>query len=114
MTKPIEFEVAFDCINKDYKVVARAFTFRQFRLQLLRKHFATGQFEIVREMCTYELMTAITMRDGICSCTRPEEYMESFARPWNCEVKGGRIRLDNKPEEVVGPWEPWLSKRKAE
>jgi hypothetical protein len=88
---PINF--VFDAKNPKYKVVVRAYTFGQFRLQLCEWF----EENIVREACTYDRMTAIKVKDEIAMADDPEAYLNSLAKPWNCEYPNGRIRLDNMP-----------------
>lgn len=88
---PLNF--TFKCKNQGYYVVIRQFLFGQYRLQLVKRNALDG--DIVREACTYDLLTAIGTRDAICAADIPEAYMESLATKDNCEYQGGRIRLDN-------------------
>lgn len=58
-----------------------------------------GHGSIVRQCCTYDVVTAVLTLAAIVAAEDPDAYLESLARPWNCDYPGGRIRLDNLP-----PW----------
>ena len=88
---PINFQ--FKHPNGKHLLVIRQYLYGQWRLQLCK----LTEEEIVREACTYKRETAVAIKDAIHNAEDPEAYMESLAAGWNCEFKGGRIRLDNKP-----------------
>ncbi len=84
-----------------YRVRILPYNFGQFRIQLIDPRFpdimSPGEGTIVREMCTYERSKANSVAVALMGARDPEEVAESYAQPYNCEGKGGRIRLDNVP-----------------
>lgn len=98
---PIDFQ--FKHPNGKHLIVVREFLFGQFRLQLCKG----DEFGIVRECCTYQRPSAVMVKDLLLNSEDPEAALQDFAKPWTCEGPGLRIRLDSKPEDVVGPWPPW-------
>lgn len=94
--------------NPRYGVIVRPYLFGQLRFQLYNDNFdgidadpAHGRGEIVRQMCTYSPINAAMHLDKLCKAEDPEAYCEGLARIWNCEHPGGRIRLDNRPEDKI-------------
>lgn len=88
-------------VPSGYRVRVRAYLFKQFRIQLIDERIpdplTEGEGTIVRELCTYQAHTAGTVAARIAAAADPEAEAETFAKPHNCESKGGRIRLDNVP-----------------
>lgn len=85
------------CSNKAYSLAIRGYLWGQHRLQLMKgddKH-------IVREACTYSSSLAGNIAMALMEADDPEAYMESLAKPWNCEGNGLRIRLDNKQADRI-------------
>lgn len=87
----------------NYIVLVQPYLLGQFRIQLCDKRkpdpWAPKDGQIVREMCTYDGPKATEIIATLVTCDDPEAYCESLSKPWNCEHPGGRIRLDNKPED---------------
>jgi hypothetical protein len=79
------------CLNTEYRVTIRAYALGQHRIQLCKG----SEYNIVREACTYKGDVASHLTIELIKAKDPEALMESLAKPWNCEAKGGRIRLDN-------------------
>jgi hypothetical protein len=66
---------------------------------MLLKRNRLGVPMIVRELCTYNRERALEEMVALMLSPDPEAHCELLAMPWNCEGNGGRIRLDNKPED---------------
>lgn len=79
--------------NPEYDVEVWAYLLGQYRIQLSKGH----PYTIVRECCTYEKGTALAVVVHLAASEDPEAYLESIAKPYNCEGPKGRIRLDNEP-----------------
>lgn len=105
MAENIVYEVRPENMkNRDYSVLVYAYALGQYRIKLTSvaapdRYAPEGHGSIVREMCTYSMLRM----EAVVACIRhavdPELECEIFAEPWNCEQKGGRIRLDNHPED---------------
>jgi hypothetical protein len=84
-----------------YCVMVYQFLLGQWRIMLCDKGAPDegGLPGIVREMCTYDAdrMTATVVR--LAQSTDPEALCNSWAKPWNCEGHGGRIRLDTTEQD---------------
>src|SRR5215203_4321209 len=87
---PIDFQ--FQHPNKIHILIVRENLFKQFRLQLCKD----DEYNIVREACAYHRHIAVAVKDLILSSDDPEKKLGDFAKPYNCDGPGGRIRLDNK------------------
>lgn len=90
--------------NPKYSILVHSYLGGQFRIQLTRvdlpdSYAPEGHGTIVREMCTYHRTTALAVVADLGGSDDPEKTARGYARPWNCESPGGRIRLDNKPED---------------
>lgn len=90
--------------NEGYSILVRPYAFGQYRIQLtkvgLKDPWAPkGHGAIVREMCTYDQAKAHEVVDRLAEAEDPEQTAEGYAEDWNCEYPGGRIRLDNTPED---------------
>lgn len=87
--------------NPRYELQVWNYAFGQYRLMLLRPDMrdGLGYPTIVRQMCTYKIGTVGDVVAAIREHEDPEAYCESLARWYNCEHKGGRIRLDNTEED---------------
>lgn len=92
--------------NADYSVIVWPYAFGQFRIQLtnvaIGDPFAPAPHgAIVREMCTYDKQTMLDTVEKIRGSDDPEAFCRTLEKPWNCEYQGGRIRLDNIPEDRI-------------
>lgn len=90
--------------NPNYTVLVRNYMLGQFRIQLtdVRRtdpRAPKGHGQIVQEMCTYRSSTCATTVASLRNSEDPLKLARSWAKPYNCETKGGRIRLDNRPED---------------
>lgn len=88
----MNFEQILPCAHVDYGVVVYPYALGQFRIQIVD---ANNAFNVHREMCTYKWDTARSTVTQLIESDDPLGTAETFATPWNCEYKGGRIRLDN-------------------
>lgn len=92
-----------------YEVAVYPYLFGQFRIHLcLRKKLVDGDFvtyepyhNIVRELDTYSEDRMTVFLSELMQHPEPEFFCESLVKSWNCENLGGRIRLDNTPQDVV-------------
>lgn len=92
--------------NDTYSVLVRPYAFGQYRIQLTNATVNAfgapeGHGAIVREMCTYEKDTMLGIVDSLRETETPEKFCEGLATDYNCEYEGGRIRLDNTPEDRI-------------
>ncbi len=89
-------------VNKYYTIGVQRYALGQFRIQLMDlrqpdSYAPEGHGAIVQEMCTYQQPTMKSVIEKLRGAKDPLEVARSYAKPWNCEFEGGRIRLDNKP-----------------
>lgn len=92
------------CKNRRYTVLLRRYLARQLRIQVTDldrpdNSAPAGHGSIVRELCTYRPDTAVAVILNLVTAIDPEEIAQRYARPWNCEGPGLRIRLDNRSED---------------
>lgn len=85
--------------NEAYSLLVEGYAFGQMRIRLtdLRDHdpyAPEGHGGIVRELCTYEPMTAFLVLQVLSQVDDPEEKAHSLAHTMNCDHPHGRIRLD--------------------
>lgn len=104
MTDFIKQILPKDMSNDEYSILIRPYAFGQYRIQLTNVTRPAlgapeGHGDIVREMCTYKADTMREVTKGLAAAGDPEAYCETLVRPYNCEYKGGRIRLDNRPDD---------------
>ena len=90
----------YQCLNGRHFVLVQRYVLGQFRLQLCDKERPDSSgydgASIVREMCTYDSRKAVEVLGELLGAADPEKAAQGFAKPWNCEHPGGRIRLDNR------------------
>ena len=92
------------CRNPTRTVFVRLGMFGQFQVVLCETPRPGGidwhgHGEILRQACTYNGVRALELTLTLAASVDPDGYLESLARPWNCEHPGGRIRLDTTPDE---------------
>ena len=85
-------------------ILVRSFLAGQYRIQITDKTrpdagAPEGHGEIVQELCTYRFGTLVDALGELRSADDAVVRARTWARPWNCEGEGGRIRLDNQPSE---------------
>lgn len=91
--------------NPHYTILVWPFMYGQYRIQLTDKRqpdfFAPdGHGAIVQQLCTYSGPRFVETCVLLGTADDPLALARSWARPWNCESPGGRIRLDNEPREI--------------
>jgi len=99
--KPLMEVLSDQMTNPQYSILVMPFTFGQFRIRLTDllnpDAFAPpGHASIVQDMCTYKKQTAESVLEKLKTAEDPLKAARSYAKPWNCEYEGGRIRLDNE------------------
>jgi len=90
--------------NEDFTILVFHFLLGQFRIKItdLRLPDLTapeGHGSIVQELCTYQHATLARVITELRHSPDPLELARSWAKPFNCEYRGGRIRLDNQPSD---------------
>lgn len=88
--------------NSDYHVEVWPYLLGQFRIMLMK----AGTVDIVRQACTYQMDRMARVVVALVLSEDPPAYLESLARPWNCEFPGDRIRLDNHAPDEAPPAAP--------
>lgn len=88
--------------NPRYGVLVYNYLFGQKRIQLTDREqpdsdAPEGHGSIIRLLDTYNPGTLKRVVEAILEADDPPTYCMSFARPWNTDFIGDRIRLDNKP-----------------
>ena len=90
--------------SRAHKTEVWRYLLGQHRIKLVRLGAPTASHhegEVVRELCTYRAATLDMTLDALQETANPEGYCEALERPWNCDGRGGRIRLDNRLEDRV-------------
>ncbi len=104
MDKPIMEVFAHQMKDQQHTILVQPYMYGQFRIQLtdISKpdlDAPSGHGSIMRELCTYQADTMEFVCKQLQEAMDPEAVAESFAKSWNCEGPGGRIRLDTHPED---------------
>ena len=103
--KPVCIVPQGDMVNTQYSLEVWAYMFGQFRTKLYDHNkpdsMTPNGASVVRECCTYLPTTQAQITLDLSRSHDPEALLTALERPWNCEGKGGRIRLDNKPEDAI-------------
>ena len=91
-------------VNKYYTIGVQRYMMGQYRIQLcdLRvpdSYAPEGHGSIVQEMCTYRQPMLKSVVQKLRAAEDPLAVARGYAKPWNCEFEGGRIRLDTEPPE---------------
>lgn len=104
--KPLLILTAAECKDPNRAVVIYPAFYGMLRICVCDKRFEglgapPGTGGIIRILETYNPLTAskvtITLRDA----EDMEKAAEAYARPWNCEGPGGKIRLDTEEKDRV-------------
>ncbi len=97
------------CKNDRYEIFIVPYTFDQYRIQICDNTILVDDLpNIIREMCTYQETTKIKVVKDLIESEDPLITADTYAKPYNCEGRGGRIRLDNQ-SKCVGPMNQLLS-----
>lgn len=82
-----------------FRVEVWPYALGQYRIMLIQGDEDVAFPNVIRQMCTYSLLTAGLVVGKLMQAVDPVEFCKSLEKPWNCEYPGGRIRLDNTPED---------------
>src|SRR5947209_15029468 len=84
--------------NPRFTILVQHYLLGQFRIQLTDRDWPdrtapAGHGSIVQEMCTYRSAKLAEVITLLRRSPDPLTLARSWARPFNCDVDGGRIRL---------------------
>ncbi len=87
----------WNCENERYEIFIVPYLLGQYRIQICDKtNLVDGLPDIIREMCTYQEQTKTRVVKELVESEDPLIAAETYAKPYNCEGLGARIRLDNQ------------------
>lgn len=94
--------------NPQYSIIVYQYLLGQWRINLCESRegpsnesYPEGHGEIKQAGCTYSPSTAHMIVKQLMEADEPLALFRSWARPYNSEYPGDRIRLDNKPSPGI-------------
>jgi hypothetical protein len=98
---------AGEMYNPRFTILVYHYLLGQFRIQItdteLQDETAPeGHGSIVQEMCTYRTRKLAEVITLLRYSPDPLQLARTWAKPFNCDFHGGRIKLDNQPSDRPG------------